>query len=224
MTNKVLITSGATREYIDKIRYISNISSGSTGAIIAENFINADFEVTYLCGESSVKPKTNSDNITFRDFSNLDSILKELLSKNTYSAIIHLAAVSDYSVKEIIINDKSLPPDSLMKICSEDDIQLKLKNNHKIINNLKSYSNNSNPIIIGFKLTNEINHNNRCSAIFKLSTNPHIDYVVHNDFTEIENPDKHVFSIYKNKHMLITINSVKSLSQELLKIIKEGVL
>jgi phosphopantothenoylcysteine decarboxylase/phosphopantothenate--cysteine ligase len=33
---KVLVTSGATREPIDSVRYISNLSSGRTGAAICE--------------------------------------------------------------------------------------------------------------------------------------------------------------------------------------------
>ena len=35
---RALITSGGTREYIDAARFITNMSTGRTGRIIAERF------------------------------------------------------------------------------------------------------------------------------------------------------------------------------------------
>lgn len=40
---KILITSGGTREYIDDVRVLTNISSGKLGARIAETFCNANY-------------------------------------------------------------------------------------------------------------------------------------------------------------------------------------
>ncbi|SVC93802.1 uncharacterized protein METZ01_LOCUS346656, partial [marine metagenome] len=45
---KVLITSGGTREPIDAVRYISNLSSGRTGAAIADHFNDQGWDVYYL--------------------------------------------------------------------------------------------------------------------------------------------------------------------------------
>jgi len=36
---KVLITSGGTREYIDDVRVLTNISTGKLGATIANTFL-----------------------------------------------------------------------------------------------------------------------------------------------------------------------------------------
>jgi len=48
---KILITSGGTREYIDDVRVLTNISTGKLGAKIAETFCDANFtpykEVTH---------------------------------------------------------------------------------------------------------------------------------------------------------------------------------
>lgn len=40
---KILITSGGTREYIDEVRVLTNISSGKLGAKIAEAFCDANY-------------------------------------------------------------------------------------------------------------------------------------------------------------------------------------
>jgi phosphopantothenate-cysteine ligase len=40
---KILITSGGTREYIDEVRVLTNISSGALGAVIAKDFCDANY-------------------------------------------------------------------------------------------------------------------------------------------------------------------------------------
>ncbi|MGC8867684.1 MAG: phosphopantothenoylcysteine decarboxylase, partial [Elusimicrobiales bacterium] len=36
MKKKIIITAGPTLEYIDRVRYVSNISSGKTATILAK--------------------------------------------------------------------------------------------------------------------------------------------------------------------------------------------
>ena len=40
---KILISSGGTREHVDEIRVLTNISSGKLGAKIAEAFCDANY-------------------------------------------------------------------------------------------------------------------------------------------------------------------------------------
>ena len=53
---KILITSGATREPIDQVRFITNMSTGKTGASLAESFAKKGHDVTYLHGQGSHTP------------------------------------------------------------------------------------------------------------------------------------------------------------------------
>ncbi len=48
---KVVVTSGATREPIDSVRFISNLSSGRTGAAICEALTARGFQVTQVAGQ-----------------------------------------------------------------------------------------------------------------------------------------------------------------------------
>ena len=45
---KILLTSGATVEYIDGVRFITNFSTGGTGSILADEFARAGHKVTAL--------------------------------------------------------------------------------------------------------------------------------------------------------------------------------
>ncbi|MDP3682394.1 MAG: bifunctional phosphopantothenoylcysteine decarboxylase/phosphopantothenate--cysteine ligase CoaBC, partial [Ignavibacteria bacterium] len=54
---KILITSGGTKENIDGVRYLSNLSTGKTGAAIAEYFTSNFHEITFVHAQNSAIPK-----------------------------------------------------------------------------------------------------------------------------------------------------------------------
>ena len=56
---KVLVTSGATREPIDSVRFISNLSSGRTGALICDALVARGIEVTHVHGVDSGRPRAS---------------------------------------------------------------------------------------------------------------------------------------------------------------------
>ena len=52
---KILVTSGATRERIDPVRYISNDSSGLQGTSIANALLRKGAKVTFITGPSNIE-------------------------------------------------------------------------------------------------------------------------------------------------------------------------
>ncbi len=96
---KALITAGATREYIDPVRFISNNSSGKMGYAIAESLANEGAIVTLVSG------KTNLD-IRHTNIRRIDVETAEQMYEATVGfvpendIIIHCAAVADYTPKE----------------------------------------------------------------------------------------------------------------------------
>ncbi|MGH7994919.1 MAG: phosphopantothenoylcysteine decarboxylase, partial [Opitutaceae bacterium] len=52
---KILITAGASREAIDAVRFISNVSSGRTGAALADALVALGHRVTMLRGHGSAE-------------------------------------------------------------------------------------------------------------------------------------------------------------------------
>lgn len=104
----ILITSGGTSEQIDDVRRITNSSTGSLGAEIADAFKSKcnDSNILYLCAESAIRPK--ADGIIIETITGVLS-LKEAVEKaceNTkFDIIIHCMAVSDYMVKSVTDSD-----------------------------------------------------------------------------------------------------------------------
>lgn len=184
---KVLVTAGGTQEPLDTVRVISNLSSGRTGVTIAETLNQFGFDVTLLQAHGSAKTSEAMPRKLFTSFNSLDEQLKTLLSQDSYTHIIHAAAVSDYSVESIEINGAKYRPLEVKKMSSDAaTMNIHLKRNHKIVDRLKEYSANKNIQVIAFKLTSHATADERAMAINKLFKNSHADFVVHNDLTDID--------------------------------------
>ena len=196
---KILITYGGTREPIDGVREISNISTGQTGQTLAHALMRMGYEVTSLAASYIALDKTFGRAVRFRDHAELESRLVALLQGETYDAAIHLAAVSDYTVDQISSGDQVKPPTQEIKLGSEKELTIKFKPTTKIVNRIKSESINKQIRVFAFKLTHTSNIIERNTAIVKLLDTPGIDYVVHNDMSEVHSHIRpHTFHVYGN--------------------------
>lgn len=195
---KILITSGATREPIDDVRYITNVSTGKTGAQLASFLIEAGFDVTYLRGEGAAEPSCEARILIFKDYRSLDSLLKKELGAEKYFAVIHLAAVSDYSVESVVVGERSYSPEQLRKLDSGEELKLILKRNTKILDRLKAYS-DGRALIVGFKLTHTKDEAVQLSAVEKVASSGDVDLVVHNDLGQIRGGFGHQFRLHDTR-------------------------
>lgn len=95
---RVLVTAGATRIYIDPIRFISNPSSGKMGVAMALEAWNRGAEVTLVMAGSAQHNYTIPRGITVKTFETYDDareiILKEVRNVDIF---IHVAAISDFA-------------------------------------------------------------------------------------------------------------------------------
>ena len=158
---KILVTSGGTSEKIDRVRSITNHSSGKLGKIITETLLKAGHEVCLITTLQAVKPLSQT-NLTIIEIKNTADLLQVMKDKVTdYQVLIHSMAVSDYTPVYMAGFDEVEASQDLTefldkknqetKISSKEDVQvLFLKKNPKIISLVKEW--NPNIHLIGFKL------------------------------------------------------------------------
>jgi phosphopantothenoylcysteine synthetase/decarboxylase len=218
---RVLITSGATKEPIDKVRYITNFSTGKTGATLADIFHDQHYEVIYVHSLGAILPSKVKNLIEYITFKDLDQILKKNLSENSIDLLIHASAVSDYSVSQVLIEDGKNQSCKDKKISSDHDLTIKLKRNPKIISRLLEYSQNKKIKIVGFKLTHTTDEQKRIDKIKKVGEYPGVELVIHNDMSDLLE-GKRVFRIYKNLKLFETCDSIEKLGSGLIKIFSRG--
>lgn len=193
----VLITSGGTQEPIDGVRAITNTSTGRTGAELAERLIDRGYDVTLLHAANAILPPSSPHlhARSFTSFASLETELRNALSATSFDAVIHLAAVADYSLAEIETNGAVQAAPIKGKIDSGETLTLRLKRNPKLIDSIRGMSKNPAVKVVAFKLTRTTDRNVRVAAIENLIAHSKPDFVVHNDLDEMS-ATAHPFTIH----------------------------
>lgn len=213
---KVLITAGGTSEPIDNVRVITNVSSGETGARLAELLSDFGAEVHLLRAETAKTADSRVEQSTYSSTYSLQKNLRFLLANKEFDLVIHAAAVSDFAVDTIEINGQDYAPGEFPKIKSDDKLAIRFKNTPKIVNEIKTMSRNKNMKLVAFKLTSRASEAERDQAVEKLRTQSKADFVVQNDTSEIDKTkQQHRFTLYgaDSKH---AVENIQALAAELL--------
>jgi phosphopantothenate---cysteine ligase (CTP) len=95
----LLVTAGNTLVPIDRVRGITNIFTGRTGASIARCAWERGHTVTLLTSHPEVVEAPLSERwamLRYRTFENLRDLMAELVRGGGLDVVIHCAAVSDY--------------------------------------------------------------------------------------------------------------------------------
>lgn len=217
---KVLVTAGGTQEPIDTVRVISNLSSGRTGIALAEAMTQMGFDVTLLQAHGSPRTENVSRRDYFTSFASLDEKMKNYLSSEDFTHVIHAAAVSDYSVDSIEVAGKKYRPFEVKKVSSDSEaMNIHMKRNHKIVDRLKDYSKNKDLQVIAFKLTSHASGEERKAAVEKLFKGSKADYVVHNDLTDIDIVNRtHKFTLISPQEA-VPCDNLGQLTNELIQVL-----
>lgn len=187
---KILITGGGTEEPIDSVRSICNISTGRTASFLAEYFLGRGHDVTALMAHRAVVPSASSDYggtltlLRYKTFAELRAALVTECRSGGYNAVVHAAAVSDYSPATVEIDDKTFAPGEILKLPSDGDLTIHMKRNPKLLGSLREWTGGA-ATIVAFKLTSGASQQNREEAVGKLFRTSAPDAVVSNDLSEI---------------------------------------
>ena len=151
----ILITAGGTREYIDGVRVVTNISTGALGAKIAEEFYRNGCRVHYLHAKQAVMPKpeegiSESARMTTHQFVTTEDLMfnmKTIIKSFKIDVVIHSAAVSDFWFK----NDENIKLSSSSKEDFIEYLSKVIDYTPKIIQKVKEWRPKTH--LIGFKFT-----------------------------------------------------------------------
>lgn len=219
---RVLVTAGGTIEPIDNVRVITNVSSGETGAKLAELLTDFGAEVHLLRAENAVAADSRVIQSTYSTFYSLRKNLKFLLANHEFDMAIHAAAVSDFSVDTLEINGETYEPSDFAKIHSSDKLTIHFKNNPKIVDEIKAFSRNKNLQLIAFKLTSKASETERDKAVEKLKAHSKADFVIQNDTSEIDKTkQQHRFTLY-GASQKVALENIQTLAAELLQNFMKG--
>ena len=197
---KILVTSGGTSEAIDRVRSITNHSTGHLGLVITEALIKAGHEVCLITTSQAVRPASHP-NLQIIEIKNTLDLLEEMRNLvKDYQVLIHSMAVSDYTPVYMTSIDEVQASQDLSKfltkqnteskISSKEDTQiLFLKKNPKIISLVKEW--NPKIHLIGFKLLVDVTKDHLIDVARESLKKNQADIIVANDLTQI-NSEQHL--------------------------------
>ena len=200
----ILITSGGTSEKIDRVRSITNHSTGQLGKIIAETFLDKGDQVTLVTTPNAVRPAAHP-NLTIVQIENVAELHKSLEPLvHTHDVLIHAMAVSDYTPVymtglETVAASSDMAEfldktNSESKISSQDDVQvLFLKKTPKIISLIKKW--NPDIRLIGFKLLVDVSDEELLKTARASLVKNQAEIIVANDLTEISNQEHKAYLV-----------------------------
>lgn len=167
---RVLVTSGPTRTYMDRIRFLTNSSSGKMGFAFAAEAAARGAEVTLITGPVDA-PKLNARVISVETTREMrDAVIKEL-SGSAYDLLVMAAAPLDFEF------DRSFDG----KISSEAPIDLRLVPVPKILAEAKRASPRT--FVIGFKAEYGLTKDELVSRALARLTGSGCDMIVANDLS-----------------------------------------
>ena len=220
---KILVTSGGTSEAIDRVRSITNHSTGRLGKIIAETLLAAGHEVCLITTKRALKPEAHP-NLSILEIKDTNNLLHELQERiKDYQVLIHSMAVSDYTPVYMTGLEEVQASSNLeeflsrqnhqAKISSTDEVQvLFLKKTPKIISLVKEW----NPAIhlIGFKLLVDVSEDHLVDIARESLIKNQADLIIANDLTQISAVQHR--AIFVEKDHLQTVNTKEGIAELLL--------
>ena len=212
---KILITSGGTKIPIDKVRDITNMSSGTFGSKIAFEALETGHEVIFLTSKSGKTPfkyeinllsnphaipptiprlefESNYQEHQYVTYDDYAESLEKLIKEKKPDVVILAAAISDYGVEN--------PVDT--KVRSDSELIIKLKKLPKLISKVKEWLPTTK--LVGFKLLVNSTVDELIDAARKSLIENNCEMVVGNDLIDIKSGKHIVHIVYKNSVLTFT--------------------
>ena len=206
---KILVTSGGTSEAIDRVRSITNHSTGRLGLVITEALIKAGYEVCLITTSHAIKPASHP-NLKIIEIKNTLDLLEEMRNLvKDYQVLIHSMAVSDYTPVYMTSIDEVQASQDLSKfltkqnteskISSKEDAQiLFLKKNPKIISLVKEW--NPKIHLIGFKLLVDVTMDHLIDVARESLKKNQADIIIANDLNQINSEQHLAYLVEENDY------------------------
>lgn len=196
INKKVLITAGSTKAYIDKVRFITNGSSGKMGLALVKEAFTRGAEVTFACNKELIEKHNLNYFVKEIIFLDTTDTATDLLEEDFKNTDIYISACAYCDYKSINLEDK----------LKRSNLKLELEASSDVFSNLSKIK--TKQLMIGFAL--EAN-NLESKASFKLK-NKNMDFIVANDLTIINNNTGNFTIIDKN----LNSTNFKNISKQIL--------
>lgn len=198
----VIVTAGGTREDIDEVRFLTNISTGKLGARIAERVMGAGWNLIYIHTETSALPMS-----VYPLYYEIDpcedpsqgfpayAAVKVRSTKNAYDAMKKWVPFADAVIHSMACGDFGFSPEKTKLKSNDpmvfvDSLRSRIVVNPKILNEIKKW--NPKTVLVSFKFESGQTHENLIEIATVSMHKANGDFVVANDKSEMTKAGVHI--------------------------------
>src|ERR1700737_2724310 len=132
---RIVITGGPSSEPIDRVRMITNQSTGQLAVLLARKLMAAGNDVELFLGKGSVFRTSSAE--FFNTNEDLERLLSEIVNREGVPAGLHAAALADFAVASILIEGQKQGAAGAKISSAAEAIQLRLVPKPKVISRLR---------------------------------------------------------------------------------------
>lgn len=216
---KILVTSGGTREPIDDVRVLTNISSGQLGAMIADEALRRFHDVVYIHGLGAMQPLLGDNpmqalvrTVPVRDTASLMAEMERHVPD--VDAVVHAMAVSDFTFER----------DNPVKLSSSDAegfiefMRANIRPTPKVLDRIREWS--PEVFLVSFKFevgrsTSELVH-----AAMASGKRADSDWVFANDKVEMERERDHVGYLVSREGAATPLHGKQEIARAIVQVIE----
>ena len=212
--SRVLVTSGPTRAWLDRVRYLANASTGRLGATIAEQLISRDIPVLLLAGEGAILPRVSRPELLeIRPVVTVGDLSHEIgkaASEGGIVAVVHAMAVLDYVPENPVAGKRKSDSDSWT---------VTLVKTPKIIGMLRDLFPDA--FLVGFKLESGMDEPSLGASANRLLADNALDLVVANDTSGIAGDCHEAILVGPDRAILARAGTKREIAETLAGFISE---
>lgn len=211
---KAVVSAGGTREFIDDIRFISNISTGRLGYSIARKLVEYDYDVTIICPPEtpfvSGGPIEKANHIVLTDTEALEKTLRKLKPADL---VFHAAAVADYRPVERVRGKISSGSDSL---------RIELEKTPKILAELRDIY-GENTFVVGFKLLSGVRREELVRVALIQNEKNRLDLTIANDLRLLDEENHPVILVTSTGEQIDIIGRREVVAQQIVQFVNQKI-
>ena len=212
VSSRVLVTSGPTRAYVDRIRYFSNTSTGALGSEIVKALIDRNIPVVHIyCTGSEIPKGYNRRLLESREIETVEDLIdavKKVAKDGNINAIVHAMAVLDYIPEsKLIVKKKS----------DEDSWNIRLIRTPKVIEIMRELMPDA--YFVGFKLEAGVTEEELIERAGVLLHKYFIDIVIANDLDRVDENCHEALFVGGENQVLDRFSTKKEIAEKIAELV-----
>jgi len=212
VSSRVLVTSGPTRAYVDRIRYFSNTSTGALGSEIVKVLIDHNIPVVHIYCSGSATPKDYNrqllESYEIETVEDLIDAVKKVAEDGDIDAVVHAMAVLDYIPESKLIGKKK---------SDEDSWNIRLIRTPKVIEIMRELMPDA--YFVGFKLEAGITEEELIERAGVLLNKYFLDIVIANDLDRVDEKCHEALFIGGENQILDRSSTKKEIAEKIAELV-----